>query len=41
MHVCDIYVVFFVGEKILFLKPEQEKDKTYFVDKNVSMINLC
>ena len=27
-------------EKILFLKPEQEKDKTYFTDKDVSW-SIC
>jgi len=29
-------LLFFPVENILFLKPEQEKDKTYFIDKDVS-----
>ena len=35
----DLYIMpvwFFSVENILYLKPEQEKDKTHFIDKDVS-----
>ena len=33
---CRNIVVAFAEQKILFLRPEQEKDKTHFTDKDVS-----
>ena len=30
---------FIAEEKILYLRPDQEKDKTHFVDKDVSITN--
>jgi hypothetical protein len=33
-------IISFSVENILFLKPEQEKDKTHFIDKDVSALNI-
>jgi len=39
--ILSLYVLLSAEVKVLFLKPEEEKDKTHFTDKEVNMAGLC